>query len=213
MELPPPTAPLHRYVSRFDEQRGCTVFSDGLAEYEARDDGCVVVTLVRAVGELSRSDLPERPGHAGWPSQRPARNASVRSRRSFALMLHGARDAGDDRRDRARGRRRSRSRSSARRSARRSAFPIRVVGVELMGVGLAFSAIKESEDGVARASLRESARRHRSRGSWRLAVRRASKRIVRDSTKRSIEGLDIDRPSRRVRGRAARDRHDSRRLR
>ena len=33
--MPPPTAPLHRYVSLFDDARGVTVFSDGLAEYEA----------------------------------------------------------------------------------------------------------------------------------------------------------------------------------
>jgi hypothetical protein len=26
---------------------------------------------VRAVGELSRADLPERPGHAGWPAPTP----------------------------------------------------------------------------------------------------------------------------------------------
>ena len=46
------------------------MFSDGLAEYEARDDA-IVVTLVRGVGELSRNDLAERPGHAGWPAPTP----------------------------------------------------------------------------------------------------------------------------------------------
>jgi hypothetical protein len=59
------SAPLHRYVSLYGSDRGATVYSDGLAEYEADDDGAVAVTLVRAVGELSRPDLPERPGHAG----------------------------------------------------------------------------------------------------------------------------------------------------
>jgi alpha-mannosidase len=65
------TAPLQRYVSLFDERKGATVYSDGLAEYEAREDGSVAITLVRAVGELSRNDLPERPGHAGWPAPVP----------------------------------------------------------------------------------------------------------------------------------------------
>ena len=41
----------------FNESAGITVFSDGLAEYEARDDGAMLVTLVRGVGELSRNDL------------------------------------------------------------------------------------------------------------------------------------------------------------
>ena len=32
-----PTAPLHRYVSRYAAEAGATVYSDGLAEYEALD--------------------------------------------------------------------------------------------------------------------------------------------------------------------------------
>ncbi len=34
-------------------------------------DGTLAVTLVRAVGELARGDLPERPGFAGWPVATP----------------------------------------------------------------------------------------------------------------------------------------------
>ena len=60
-----------------------TVYSDGLAEYEADANGDVAVTLVRAVGDLSRNDLPERPGprglagaDAGGADARPVRRGA-----------------------------------------------------------------------------------------------------------------------------------------
>jgi hypothetical protein len=31
-------------------------------------DGTILVTLLRAFGQMSREDMPERPGHAGWPT-------------------------------------------------------------------------------------------------------------------------------------------------
>ena len=140
-----PTAPLHRYVSLFDADRGLTLFSDGLAEYEA-NDGSVAVTLVRAVGELSRNDLPERPGHAGWPVPTPAAQCPGRFEAQFAVLLHGARSpqtvaaiecAADDVLCAPIG--------ATKRSA--LALPAPVRGVELVGPGLAFLALKESEDG------------------------------------------------------------------
>jgi mannosylglycerate hydrolase len=146
MEIPPETAPLHRYVSRFDDERGYTVFSDGLAEYEATDDGSIIVTLLRAVGQLSASNLPERPGHAGWPKQTPGAECHGRFAGSFAIMFHGPRTpdvidaverAADDILLPLRG--------ATLRSALRAPDPVH--GVELQGLGLALSAIKESEDG------------------------------------------------------------------
>ncbi len=83
------SAPLHRWVSRFTANEGATIFSDGLAEYESHDDGSVAVTLVRAVGALSRSDLPERPGHAGWPADTPAAQSLGPFMAEFAVALHG----------------------------------------------------------------------------------------------------------------------------
>jgi alpha-mannosidase len=146
MEVPPKTAPLHRYVSRFDDERGYTVFSDGLAEYEATDDGSIIVTLLRAVGQLSASNLPERPGHAGWPKQTPGAQCQGSFAGSFAIMFHGPRTpdvidaverAADDILLPLRG--------ATLRSALRVPDPVH--GVELRGTGLAVSAIKESEDG------------------------------------------------------------------
>jgi hypothetical protein len=51
--------------------RGLAVLGPGFFEYELTDTGDLLVTLFRCVGELSRPDLPERPGHAGWPIATP----------------------------------------------------------------------------------------------------------------------------------------------
>ena len=143
-ETPPPTAPLHRYVSLFGASTGATVYSDGLAEYETRPDGRVGITLLRAVGELSRDDLPERPGHAGWPAPTPAAQSIGPFSARFALLLHDARSdatvceieqAADDVLLPLRG--------ATLRSALGVPAPTR--GVELLGDGLAFSACKPAE--------------------------------------------------------------------
>jgi alpha-mannosidase len=145
-ERPPRTAPLHRYVSIFTTDRGATLYSDGLAEYEATEDGTLFVTLVRAVGALSRRHLPERPGHAGWPAPTPGAQSLRPFAARFALLLHGARDItaidaiermADDALLPLEGR--------TLRSA--LALPPNTPGVELEGRGLAFSTLKESEDG------------------------------------------------------------------
>jgi hypothetical protein len=85
-----PTAPLHEWVTRFGGDAGVTLFSDGLTEYESLEDGSIAVTLFRAVGELSRADLPERPGHAGWPAKTPGAQAIGPYAANFAVALHGA---------------------------------------------------------------------------------------------------------------------------
>ena len=143
-ESPPDTAPLHRWVALFAASRGATLFSDGLAEYEATRDGDIAVTLLRAVGELSRADLPERPGHAGWPAATPMAQCLGRFEAELAILPHGGRDAhtldliertaddvllplrGDTRRD-------------------ALDLPASLSGPELAGTGLAFAALKPAE--------------------------------------------------------------------
>ncbi|MGH7663894.1 MAG: glycoside hydrolase family 38 C-terminal domain-containing protein, partial [Gemmatimonadaceae bacterium] len=93
MEIPAPTAPLHRYVSLFAPVAGVTVFSDGLAEYEVTPAGEVAITIFRGVDQLSRNDLPERPGHAGWPMNTPDAECLGPFAAELAFMLHGARDS------------------------------------------------------------------------------------------------------------------------
>ena len=143
MEAPPGTDPLHRYVSLFDAKRGATLFSDGLTEYEARN-GSVAVTLLRSVGELSRNDLPERPGHAGWPEPTPEAQCIGPFEAEFGLLLHGPRTPA--------------AVHEIEQTADDVLFPLtgetlRSVieppqpfhGVELEGAGLALSCIKETE--------------------------------------------------------------------
>lgn len=145
-ELPPPTAPLHRFVSLFTPDSGITLVSDGLAEYEARADGSVAVTLVRAVSELSRNDLPERHGHAGWPVSTPEAQCLGPFEARFGVFPHGPRtpellDAvervADDVLVPLVG--------TTLRSA--LAVPAPSLGAELTGTGLAFGAVKASELG------------------------------------------------------------------
>src|SRR5690348_9300378 len=145
-ETPPPTAPLARYVTRDAGDRGVTIYSDGLAEYESFENGDVAITLVRAVGELSRSDLPERPGHAGWPAATPGAQCLGAFEARLAVFPHGARDAaGIDRIER---------------TAEDVLLPLtgltlrgmvgaphETAGLELEGSGLAFLACTPSQDG------------------------------------------------------------------
>jgi len=146
IEAPPPTAPLHRYVSLFGADRGVTVFSDGLAEYEAEPSGDVAVTLVRCVADLSRNDLPERPGHAGWPVPTPEAQMLGPFGAELAIFPHAARTV--------------ETIDLIERTADDVLLPLTGTtlrsavadypmggGLELEGRGLAFSAAKESEDG------------------------------------------------------------------
>ncbi|MGE5733224.1 MAG: glycosyl hydrolase-related protein, partial [Gemmatimonas sp.] len=157
----------HRYVSVFSESAGCTLISDGLAEYESREDGSLVVTLVRGVGELSRNDLPERPGHAGWPAPTPKAQCLGSFAAGFAVMLHGPRvpstiDAIDVAADEFL----LPLMGATLRSAIRVPAPVQ--GAELHGTGLAFSALKESEDGEWLVLRCVNLRDQDVDGSWRL---------------------------------------------
>jgi mannosylglycerate hydrolase len=193
-EHAPPTAPLHRYVSVFSASHGASVISDGLAEYEARDDGSIAVTLVRSVGELSKNDLPERPGHAGWPASTPAAQCLGPFAATFAVMLHGPRDAATiDAIERAADDALLPMTGSTLRSA--LVVPDGVAGPELNGVGLAVSAIKESEDGAWLVLRCINLLTASTRGSWRLPFAIADAQMARlDETPESaarIVGTEI----------------------
>lgn len=85
MEHRPPTAPMHRFVS---VDGGLTIFGRGLYEYELQH-GTVVITLLRAVGELSRDDLTARPGHVAWPAPIPEAQELGPFRAELAMALVG----------------------------------------------------------------------------------------------------------------------------
>ncbi|WP_337172186.1 glycoside hydrolase family 38 C-terminal domain-containing protein [Gemmatimonas aurantiaca] len=82
----PDGMPLHRWLLQHTRTRGAALLSDGLAEgYVA--DGKLGVTLLRAIGELSRSSIPERPGHAGWPASTPDAQCQGEYTARVALLL------------------------------------------------------------------------------------------------------------------------------
>ena len=70
-ETPVRTAPAHRFVAAARGARGLAVLAPAFFEYEWTPAGDLIVTVVRSVGDLSRGDLPTRPGHAGWPTRIP----------------------------------------------------------------------------------------------------------------------------------------------
>ena len=139
MEHLVPTAPLHRWVARLGEERTGVLFSDGLAEYESTVDGALRVTLVRAVSELSRHNLPERPGHAGWPSPTPAAQCIGPYVARFALALLGP-DSADVRDDIERLADDVLLPLTGATQRSNLMAPHRAAGLELQGDGLAFSA-------------------------------------------------------------------------
>ena len=146
-ERPPATQPLHRYVSTFAREGGATVLSDGLAECEVTERGAIAVTLVRAVGELSRNDLPERPGHAGWPTPTPESQSRGPFAARLALFLHGPRSADViDAIERVADDVLLPITGATRRSTLAVAAPI--AGPALTGIGLACSAITSTDDGA-----------------------------------------------------------------
>jgi membrane-associated phospholipid phosphatase len=66
IEQPTAERALHDLVAVEGATRGLAVGVDGLREYAVLHDGrTIAITLLRAVGFLSRGDLPERKGHAG----------------------------------------------------------------------------------------------------------------------------------------------------
>jgi alpha-mannosidase len=96
LEADYPTAAMQRCVSVAGTRKGLTVFADGLPQYEARVGGEVLVTILRACGQMSRGDIPERPGHAGWPTPTPDGQCRGPFQARVAVMLHD-RAALDDR--------------------------------------------------------------------------------------------------------------------
>ena len=70
-ERSPATNPCQRVVAIARGGRGLAVFTGGLPEYEVSPDGTIAITLLRAVGALSRGDLDARPGHAAWATPTP----------------------------------------------------------------------------------------------------------------------------------------------
>ena len=85
LEAPVTTAPAQRFVAVAERSRGLALLAPGFFEYELTPAGDVRMTVLRAVGELSRGDLPTRPGHAGWPTPTPAAQCPGPGRLQFGI--------------------------------------------------------------------------------------------------------------------------------
>ncbi|HEV2671701.1 MAG TPA: glycoside hydrolase family 38 C-terminal domain-containing protein [Gemmatimonadales bacterium] len=84
-ETPVRTAPAHRFVAAARGGRGLAVLAPAFFEYEWTAKGDFLVTLLRAIGDLSRGDLPSRPGHAAWPTPIPDAQCVGTTRIDLAL--------------------------------------------------------------------------------------------------------------------------------
>ncbi|MFI5207753.1 MAG: glycoside hydrolase family 38 C-terminal domain-containing protein [Gemmatimonadales bacterium] len=190
LEAPDPCAPMQRFVSVAGKRAGLTVFSDGLPQYEARPDGRVFVTLLRSFDQMSRGDIPERVGNAGWPTPTPEARCLGPVRARLALMLHDpfALD--------------SREEIEAAAEAflappigfmRRALLeaPAPVPGPELIGRGLAFSAMKAAESGRGVVLRCYNATTKTVRGAWRVTWPVRSATLCRLDEK-AMHKLEVD---------------------
>ncbi|MFQ3660869.1 MAG: glycosyl hydrolase-related protein [Chloroflexaceae bacterium] len=89
----PPVRTGHQrgFVDLNDGVAGLAILSRGVPEYEVIPDGgrnIVALTLLRAVGWLSRGDLATRPAHAGVPCATPEAQCLGEHRYDLALLPH-----------------------------------------------------------------------------------------------------------------------------
>jgi hypothetical protein len=86
-ETPVATAPAHRFAAASRGDRGLALLVPGFAEVEWTLNGDLLLTLLRAIGSLSRDDLPARPGHAAWPEPTPLAQCPGRQVIELALVV------------------------------------------------------------------------------------------------------------------------------
>jgi alpha-mannosidase len=91
-ETPVATAPAQRFLGVAADERAIAILAPGFFEYEHQPGGDLLVTLLRCVGQLSREDLPTRPGNAGWPTATPGAQCIGRDRIQLALAPVPAED-------------------------------------------------------------------------------------------------------------------------
>ncbi|MEX2116217.1 MAG: glycoside hydrolase family 38 C-terminal domain-containing protein [Bacteroidota bacterium] len=90
-EHPALVAPMQRFVTLSDGNKGLTLLAKGLPEYElsVREEGKLSLTLLRCVGKLSGRDLITRPGGAaGWWTETPEAQCPGTHTFEYALVPH-----------------------------------------------------------------------------------------------------------------------------
>jgi alpha-mannosidase len=185
LETPVRTAPAHGFVAAASGARGLALFAPGFFEYEWTSRGDLLVTLLRAVGELSRGDLPTRPGHAGWPLSTPLAQCPGRSRVELAIAPVSQAEL---------------ERGDALPSLWEDAFlPLRgfwlrdavelaptAVDVALEGSGLVLSAVKPAQQGSPLVLRCYNATGRKAAGAWRFGESVKSAHRVRADERESV---------------------------
>jgi alpha-mannosidase len=90
---PADTAPLQDFCMVEDRRGGLALLARGLYEYRAQREGrntALKLTLLRAVGWLSRDELSTRPGHAGPHVATPGAQCPGAQRFEYAIMPYAA---------------------------------------------------------------------------------------------------------------------------
>jgi alpha-mannosidase len=168
-ETPVATAPAHRFVACSARNRGLALLTPGFFEYELQPDGDLLMTLLRSVGELSRGNLPTRPGHAGWPTPTPDAQCLGPDRVQLALtpitqleVEQGARlpQLWED------------AFLPVRAQWLRQASPLSPppIEIQLEGEGLVFSAIKPAEQGGGMVLRCFNATAQPAAGTWHMSA-------------------------------------------
>jgi alpha-mannosidase len=193
METPVATAPAHRWVAVARGNRGLANFAPGFFEYEWSASGELWVTLLRAVGQLSRSDLATRPGHAGWPTATPAAQCLGTERITLGLAPIGADEIAEPERL-------ERLWEDTflppvaqwlRQFCQAGPDAIRETGLALEGEGLVFSACTTTADGRALLARCYNLRDEPVRGRWRSARQLRDATLVRaDETRLAVLAID-----------------------
>ena len=88
-ETPVAAAPMQSFGDAGDDSVGAVLVADGLVEYEivrTSFGSAIALTLLRAVGDLSRNDLSTRRGHAGAGLPTPGAQCLGNHEFRFALV-------------------------------------------------------------------------------------------------------------------------------
>src|SRR2546427_2584037 len=185
LETPVRTAPAQGFVAAASGARGLALFAPGFFEYEWTGRGDLLVTLLRAVGELSRGDLPSRPGHAGWRTSTPLAQCPGSSRVELAIAPVSQTELG---------------RGDTLPSLWEDAFlPLRgfwlrdavelaptAVDIALEGSGLVLSAVKPAQQGSPLVLRCYNATGRKAAGAWRFGDSVKSAHRVRADERESV---------------------------
>jgi mannosylglycerate hydrolase len=87
-EPPVPTRPNSGWVAMDGDGSCLTIAARGLPEYEVLPDGTVALTILRAVGWVSREDLLSRAGGAGPTTPAPDAQCLGSNRASYSISPH-----------------------------------------------------------------------------------------------------------------------------